>query len=37
MIFAPEPIKVYPNGVTKSHLTYQAKMGRDKDGYACER
>ncbi|MFJ8245157.1 thermonuclease family protein [Peribacillus asahii] len=29
--------KVYPNGVSKSHPAYQAKMDRDKDGYACER
>ncbi|MFJ8259420.1 excalibur calcium-binding domain-containing protein [Peribacillus asahii] len=29
--------KVYPNGVPKSHPAYQAKMDRDKDGYACER
>lgn len=29
--------KVYPNGVAKSHPAYQAKMDRDKDGYACEK
>ncbi|MBK3494637.1 thermonuclease family protein [Viridibacillus sp. YIM B01967] len=29
--------KYYPNGVPKSHKAYQAKMDRDKDGYACER
>ncbi|MCG3087459.1 MBL fold metallo-hydrolase [Sporosarcina cyprini] len=29
--------KVYPKGVGKSHPAYQAKMDRDKDGWACER
>ncbi|GIN90172.1 SPBc2 prophage-derived endonuclease YokF [Siminovitchia terrae] len=29
--------KVYPNGVPEGHPAYQAKMDRDKDGYACER
>lgn len=29
--------KKYPNGVPKGHAAYQAKMDRDKDGYACER
>lgn len=29
--------KVYPNGVPKSHKAYEAKMDRDKDGYACEK
>ncbi|MFC5604236.1 thermonuclease family protein [Sporosarcina koreensis] len=29
--------KKYPNGVAKGHPAYQAKMDRDKDGYACER
>lgn len=29
--------KYYPNGVAKGHKAYQAKMDRDKDGYACER
>lgn len=29
--------KVYPNGVSKKHKAYQAKMDRDKDGYACEK
>lgn len=29
--------KVYPNGVPKSHKAYDAKMDRDKDGYACEK
>ncbi len=29
--------KYYPNGVPKSHPAYQAKMDRDKDGYACEK
>jgi micrococcal nuclease len=27
----------YPNGVSKSSPAYQAKMDRDKDGWACER
>ncbi|MDR4947239.1 thermonuclease family protein [Neobacillus cucumis] len=29
--------KKYPNGVPKGHPAYQAKMDRDKDGYACEK
>ena len=29
--------KDYPNGVKKGHKAYQAKMDRDKDGWACER
>ncbi|WP_305880086.1 thermonuclease family protein [Sporosarcina sp. Marseille-Q4943] len=29
--------KKYPNGVPQGHAAYQAKMDRDKDGYACER
>jgi len=29
--------KFYPDGVSKSHPVYQAKMDPDKDGYACER
>ncbi|MFS0688979.1 MBL fold metallo-hydrolase [Sporosarcina sp. 179-K 8C2 HS] len=29
--------KVYPKGVGKDHPAYQAKMDRDKDGWACER
>ncbi|MBD8007465.1 thermonuclease family protein [Bacillus norwichensis] len=29
--------KVYPDGVPEGHPAYQAKMDRDKDGYACER
>ncbi|WP_017754064.1 thermonuclease family protein [Calidifontibacillus oryziterrae] len=28
---------VYPDGVSEGHPAYQAKMDRDKDGYACER
>lgn len=32
-----ELTKVYPNGVPEGHPAYQAKMDRDKDGYACER
>lgn len=28
--------KKYPTGVPKGHAAYQAKMDRDKDGYACE-
>ncbi|WP_342537383.1 MBL fold metallo-hydrolase [Sporosarcina sp. FSL K6-3508] len=28
--------KVYPKGVAKGHPAYQAKMDRDKDGWACE-
>lgn len=29
--------KKYPSGVPQGHPAYQAKMDRDKDGYACER
>ena len=29
--------KTYPSGVPEGHAAYQAKMDRDKDGYACER
>lgn len=29
--------KKYPSGVPQGHAAYQAKMDRDKDGYACER
>ncbi|WP_435372019.1 thermonuclease family protein [Sporosarcina luteola] len=29
--------KKYPNGVPQGHAAYQAKMDRDKDGFACER
>lgn len=29
--------KKYPNGVPEGHAAYQAKMDRDKDGYACEK
>ncbi|RLQ92342.1 thermonuclease family protein [Falsibacillus albus] len=29
--------KKYPHGVPEGHPVYQAKMDRDKDGYACER
>lgn len=29
--------KKYPSGVPEGHAAYQAKMDRDKDGYACER
>ncbi|MDW0116058.1 thermonuclease family protein [Sporosarcina thermotolerans] len=29
--------KKYPSGVPQSHPAYQAKMDRDKDGYACEK
>lgn len=29
--------KVYPDGVPEGHPAYQAKMDRDKDGWACER
>jgi len=29
--------KKYPNGVPKGHKAYQAKLDRDKDGYACEK
>ncbi|WP_276736020.1 thermonuclease family protein [Bacillus sp. (in: firmicutes)] len=29
--------KKYPNGVPSSHPTYQSKMDRDHDNYACER
>ncbi|WP_432357193.1 thermonuclease family protein [Sporosarcina sp. UB5] len=28
--------KKYPSGVPQGHPAYQAKMDRDKDGYACE-
>lgn len=29
--------KVYPDGVPSDHPAYQAKMDRDKDGWACEK
>ncbi|CAH2715022.1 SPbeta prophage-derived endonuclease YokF [Neobacillus rhizosphaerae] len=29
--------KKYPDGVSKGHPAYQAKMDRDNDGYACDR
>ncbi|MGN7387308.1 thermonuclease family protein [Sporosarcina sp. SAFN-015] len=29
--------KKYPSGVPEGHAAYQAKMDRDKDGYACEK
>jgi hypothetical protein len=28
--------KVYPNGVPRSHPSYQLKHDRDNDGWACE-
>lgn len=29
--------KKFPNGVPKGHSSYQSKMDRDKDNFACER